>query len=127
MKNQADYSQYRCPFDHMEKECGHELQGPEGFCDDDRKSNAFRIWCPCGFRGPAFYLDPEKLRVKKKTKKTLGKLRIERKTVLDDWEVYAYPTEDFALIDLEFFREIESMQKFPKELRLVRETIEVLA
>lgn len=28
LKNQADYSKYRCPFDHLEKDCGHELLGP---------------------------------------------------------------------------------------------------
>lgn len=54
-------------------------------------------------------------------------LRIERKVSLYGWEDHAYPTEDYALSDLEFFREIESKKKYPKELRLVRKTIEVLA
>jgi len=60
MKNQADYSKYRCPFDHIEKECGHELHGPEGY------QEIYSIWCPCGFRGPVFCLDPEELNLKEK-------------------------------------------------------------
>ncbi len=55
MKNQADYSKYLCPFHHVEKECGHHLYGPEGFQD------CHEVWCLCGFRGPAFVLDPEAL------------------------------------------------------------------
>lgn len=26
MVNQADYSLYKCPYEHVEKECGHELK-----------------------------------------------------------------------------------------------------
>lgn len=52
---------------------------------------------------------------------------IETKTALGDWEIFAHPTKESAKNDLEFFREIESKKKFPKELRLVRKTIEVLA
>jgi hypothetical protein len=63
MKNQADYSRYDCPFSHIEKECGHKLIGPEGY------KNAYGVWCQCGFRGPAFCLDPEELKLKKKQKK----------------------------------------------------------
>ena len=55
MKNQFDYSKYRCPYDHIEKECGHKLMGPEGFQD------AYSVWCACGFRGPVFCLDPAEL------------------------------------------------------------------
>ena len=55
MKDQADYSQYACPYAHIEKECGHELHGPEGY------ENTHGVWCACGFRGPVFYLDPEEL------------------------------------------------------------------
>ena len=60
MKNQADYSQYKCPFEHVEKECGHELRGPQGYEDTDS------VWCRCGFSGPIFCMDPEKLRLVKK-------------------------------------------------------------
>lgn len=55
LKNEADYSKYKCPYAHVEKDCGHRLEGPEGF------ENAYSVWCTCGFRGPVFYLDPEKL------------------------------------------------------------------
>lgn len=60
MKNAADYNQYECPYAHLEKEFGHNLQGPEGFED------TYGVWCACGFRGPVFYLDPEQLGLKKK-------------------------------------------------------------
>ena len=60
MKNAADYSQYECPYSHLEKECGHELKGPEGF------EKTYGVWCACGFRGPVFYLEPEELGLKKK-------------------------------------------------------------
>ena len=55
MKNEADYSKYKCPYAHLEKDCGHELRGPEGYTD------VYGVWCQCGFRGPVFYLDPEEL------------------------------------------------------------------
>jgi len=55
LKNQVDYSKYKCPYSHIEKECGHELIGPEGYED------SYSVWCACGFRGPVFYLDPEQL------------------------------------------------------------------
>ena len=64
MKNKADYSKYECPYSHIEKECGHELKGPEGY------ENFYSIWCSCGFNAPVFCLDPEELRLKLKT--TLG-------------------------------------------------------
>src|SRR6185369_3014468 len=60
MKNRADYSQYECPYSHLEKECGHKLEGPEGY------ENTHGVWCACGFRGPVFYLEPEELKLKKK-------------------------------------------------------------
>lgn len=60
MKNQDDYSIYKCPFDHVEKECGHELKGPEGYDD------VYSVWCACGFRGPVFCLDSEELKLKVK-------------------------------------------------------------
>lgn len=59
MKNQADYSLYECPYVHLEKECGHELKGPEGYQD------VYGVWCDCGFRAPVFYLSPEVLKLKK--------------------------------------------------------------
>ena len=60
VKGKPDYSKYECPFSHVEKECGHELNGPEGY------ENVHSVWCPCGFRGPVFYLDHEDLGLKKK-------------------------------------------------------------
>jgi hypothetical protein len=61
IKNQVDYSEYECPYAHLKKECGHKLHGPEGYED------TYGVWCPCGFRGPVFYLEPEDLKLKKKT------------------------------------------------------------
>lgn len=55
MKDQADYSKYRCPYSHIKKECGHELHGPEDY------EKTYSVWCPCGFRGPVFCLNPEEL------------------------------------------------------------------
>ena len=60
MENQADYSKYKCPYSHIEKECGHRLEGPEGY------EKTYSVWCACGFRGPVFELDPEKLNLKTK-------------------------------------------------------------
>lgn len=60
MKNQADYSKYKCPYSHIEKECGHELHGPEGY------ENTYGVWCACGFRAPVFCLDPVELKLELK-------------------------------------------------------------
>lgn len=60
MTDKFDYSLYRCPYDHLEKECGHELRGTEGYED------VYSVWCGCGFRAPVFYLDPEELKLEKK-------------------------------------------------------------
>ena len=60
MKNGVDYSQYKCPYEHLEKECGHELKGPEGYED------TYGVWCACGFRGPVFYLNPEDLKLERR-------------------------------------------------------------
>jgi len=57
MKNMFDYSKFKCPYDHLEKECGHELKGPEGYED------TYSVWCACGFKGPVFYLDPKDLKL----------------------------------------------------------------
>jgi hypothetical protein len=57
MKDQADYSLYKCPYEHLAKDCGHELHGPEGYED------TYSIWCSCGFRGPVFYLGPIELKL----------------------------------------------------------------
>jgi hypothetical protein len=62
--NEFDYSQYECPFAHLPKDCGHELNSPYGF--EDEEGLGFRIWCSCGFRGPVLYLDPEQLGLKKR-------------------------------------------------------------
>ena len=59
MKDKARYSDYECPYAHLEKECGHELKGPEGY------ENTYGVWCDCGFRGPVFYLEPDELKLKK--------------------------------------------------------------
>jgi len=59
IKNKADYSLYKCPYSHLEKDCGHELKGPEGY------EYAYGVWCDCGFRGPVFCLEPEELLLEK--------------------------------------------------------------
>ena len=64
MKNRVDYSMYECPYSHIDKECGHELHGPEGYED------TYGVWCACGFRGPCFTLEPEDLKLKRKTDDT---------------------------------------------------------
>jgi len=71
MKNEVDYSLYKCPYEHLEKECGHSLRGPEGY------ENTYGVWCPCGFHGPVFYLNPDdlKLKVATITKKDIGKVK----------------------------------------------------
>lgn len=63
MKNQADYSKWKCPYEHIEKECGHELYGPEGY-------EGASVWCACGFRGPVFCLDPDELNLEIKKEPT---------------------------------------------------------
>ena len=63
MKNLVDYSNYQCPYSHIEKECGHELKGPEGY------QETYSVWCACGFRGPVFTLDPIELKLKPRKKK----------------------------------------------------------
>jgi hypothetical protein len=59
MKNHTDYSLYECPYSHIEKDCGHELKGPEGY------QNTYGVHCSCGFRGPVFCLEPEELKLEK--------------------------------------------------------------
>ena len=59
LKNEVNYSQYKCPYSHLEKECGHELHGPEGYED------CYGVWCKCGFRGPVFYLSTDDLKLEK--------------------------------------------------------------
>jgi len=66
LKNLFDYSQYECPFSHLPKDCGHELHGPEGYTDENERQTV-NVWCPCGFRGPVFYLDPEQLGLKRRS------------------------------------------------------------
>lgn len=60
MADETDYSLYVCPYSHIEKDCGHELHGPDGYAD------TYSVWCPCGFRGPVFALEPEELKLKKR-------------------------------------------------------------
>jgi len=60
MKNKADYSKYKCPYEYLEKESGHKLEGPEGYQD------IYCVWCTCGFRGPVFYLEPSELKLELK-------------------------------------------------------------
>ena len=55
MKDQADYSLYKCPYANLPKDCGHELKGPEGH------EKTYGVWCACGFRDPVFYLEPDEL------------------------------------------------------------------
>lgn len=59
MKNKADYEKYKCPYSHIEKDCGHLLQGPEDY------ENIYSVWCACGFRGPVFCLEPKDLKLEK--------------------------------------------------------------
>jgi hypothetical protein len=61
MKEKIDYSKYQCPYSYIEKECGHELHGPQGY------EGAYGIWCACGFRGPAFCLEPGDLMLREKS------------------------------------------------------------
>ena len=56
-----DYSKYKCPYEHLEKEYPHELNSPEGY-------EVNSVWCPCGYRAPVFYLDPKDLKLELKTK-----------------------------------------------------------
>jgi len=65
MKNKADYSQYKCPYEHLEKDVGHELHGPEGY-EDIHGEKLYGVWCACGFRAPVFYLEPKDLKLEKK-------------------------------------------------------------
>ena len=65
MKNKVDYSQYKCPYSHLKKDCGHELHGPEGY-EQTYGVWWYGVWCACGFRAPVFYLDPDDLGLKKK-------------------------------------------------------------
>jgi len=55
-----NWSEYKCPYSHIEKECGHELHGSEWY-----ENNTYGVWCACGFRGPVFCLDPKELRLTK--------------------------------------------------------------
>jgi len=43
MSKKIDYSKYRCPYSHIEKECGHELHSPDGYQD------MYSVWCNCGY------------------------------------------------------------------------------
>lgn len=82
MKNKADYSKYECPYSHLEKECGHELKGPEGYED------TYGVWCSCGFRGPVFYLEPENLKL----------------TLKEDAENWRREMKEITFKDLDDFR-----------------------
>jgi len=70
MKNEVDYSKYRCPYDHIEKDGGHELHGPDGF------ENVYGVWCACGFRGPVFCRCPEDLKLKLKKELKMEKIKL---------------------------------------------------
>jgi len=69
MKNKTDYSKYKCPYAHLEKEGGHELHGPEGYQD------VHSVWCDCGFRAPIFYLDPDELGLKLKSENNTNMIK----------------------------------------------------
>lgn len=110
MKNLADYSQYKCPYSHIEKECGHELHGPEGYED------IYGIWCPCGFRAPVFYLDPSELGLELKVKETIAKSTIitdDISSLLSDiefWKKSMIPNNDILRYIIERLDQI--MLKF---------------
>ena len=36
-----DYSKYKCPYEHLEKECGHELKHPNNYED------VYGVWWAC--------------------------------------------------------------------------------
>lgn len=59
----VDYSDYECPYSHIEKDCGHKLESPKGFVD------TYSVWCACGFRGPVFVTDPIELKLKPRKRK----------------------------------------------------------
>lgn len=59
MNNSNNYSDYKCPYAHIEKDCGHELHGPDGY------ENVHSVWCACGYRGPVFCRDPDELKLEK--------------------------------------------------------------
>jgi hypothetical protein len=39
MKNKCDYSLYKCPYEYLDKECGYDLKGPEGY------DGVYSVWC----------------------------------------------------------------------------------
>ena len=88
MKNKIDYSLYRCPYEHLEKDDGHELTGPEGYED------TYSVWCSCGFRGPVRYLDPGDLKLIKKDDESqiymrcnIEALNVSKKMVVIDYYI----------------------------------------
>jgi hypothetical protein len=89
MAEKIDYSKYRCPYEHLKKECGHELKGPEGY-------EGHSVWCACGYRGPVFYLNPEQLKLELKTSKKKYAADIEVTKVEGDqtWVVEACSKEE---------------------------------
>ena len=119
MKNKADYSQYKCPYSHIEKECGHNLIGPEGF------ETAYGIWCACGFRGPALCLGPEELGLEKKEKRYKTAV-LNNEAELRD-RIYGKNTEDHQVSESErLFNLIElAIEKFTEELHCLEEKIDV--
>ena len=78
MKDKADYSKYECPYSHLEKECGHELHGPEGY------QNVYSVWCACGFRAPVFYLEPNELGLKLKKETNVATSSAINRAMLQD-------------------------------------------
>ena len=80
MKNPVDYSKYECPYSYLEKECGHELQGPEGYQD------VYGVWCACGYRAPVFYLDPVDLKLELK-RTTTSLVMVSEQLALDENQI----------------------------------------
>ncbi len=90
-----DYSKYECPYSHIEKECGHELVGPEGYTE------IYGVWCACGFRGPVFCLDPEELYLEKKavTPVTLEEKVLEAADYIESGTPYRDAMDDYDVMD----------------------------
>lgn len=104
LKNKADYSLYKCPYEHIEKACGHELEGPENY------EGVYGVWCACGFRGPAFCLEPKDLKLELKSSSFL-KLQEENEKLKEKILQYEGAVVKTSDTELKFY-ENPSSKKF---------------